>query len=426
MVSGEHPFKQKPPPTDQEPPMKRPTSRQHLKMADLLGEKAKKAAGVKKKRLKSLELAHRLRAKQIAADNDLYAKALPYLRAGVAHFADKRADLPAMVRALVKHLASVGMDADGIRNMKPHIRRFIEEYNPTRTRSMHQAAARYWNQIAESQPLKTEWAQQMFPLPQEDMDLALENEEKRLLRETNNPVLVSAYLKIMPLLWENAAISNYLKDNPRLRIAMPPLQSIPEALMVASRDFQLTMRELMKLGEMLKELPTPNTALRVANSIISDYRVSARKQLLLPRIAEALFHPSFDPETLLRVIADTDNTTMELTSAEHNFGRRFTHKNIVEPNYALRFWNKLDAMLATPLNIGQAMGLDGITIRIDCRTPAGSANFEVWSPEPKTHAGRLVGLIYDLAWEVSSAASAVQCLKRLQGYLPRGTTGLDH
>ncbi|WP_354269332.1 hypothetical protein [Bradyrhizobium japonicum] len=307
--------------------MKRPTSRQHLKMADLLGEKAKKAAGVKKKRLKSLELAHRLRAKQIAADNDLYAKALPYLRAGVAHFADKRADLPAMVRALVKHLASVGMDADGIRNMKPHIRRFIEEYNPTRTRSMHQAAARYWNQIAESQPLKTEWAQQMFPLPQEDMDLALENEEKRLLRETNNPVLVSAYLKIMPLLWENAAISNYLKDNPRLRIAMPPLQSIPEALMVASRDFQLTMRELMKLGEMLKELPTPNTALRVANSIISDYRVSARKQLLLPRIAEALFHPSFDPETLLRVIADTDNTTMELTSAEHNFGRRFTHKN---------------------------------------------------------------------------------------------------
>ena len=82
---------------------------------------------------------------------------------------------------------------------------------------MHQAAARYWNEIAETQPLKTEWAQQMFPLLQEDMDLALENEEKRLFRETNNPRVASAYLKIMPLLWENRAISNYLKDNPSLR-----------------------------------------------------------------------------------------------------------------------------------------------------------------------------------------------------------------
>jgi len=288
---------------------------------------------------------------------------------------------------------------------------------------MHQAAARYWNEIAKSQPLKTEWAQQMFPLPQEDMDLALENEENRLFRETNNPILVCAYLKIMPLLWENVAISNYLEDNPSLRVAIPPIESIPEAILIARKDFHLTTRELMKLGEMLKELPTPNMALSIATSIISDYRASVRNRPRYrdraesPRIAEALFRPSFQPETLLRVIADSDHTTMELTSAEHNFAPRFTHKNVVAPNCALQFWTELDAILAAPFNIEETYGFDGITIKVDCRTPAGSANFEVWSPETTTHAGRLVGLIYDVAWEASSVASAVECLERLHVYL---------
>ena len=125
--------------------------------------------------------------------------------------------------------------------------------------------------------------------------------------------------------------------------------------------------------------------------------------------------------------ADADGTTMELTSvessiwysghAEASVARRFTHKNIVAPNYALRFWTKLEAMLLAPFNIEETIGLDGISIEVDCRTLAGSANFEVWSPEPETHAGRLVGLIYDIAWEASSVASAVERLEHLHGYL---------
>jgi hypothetical protein len=71
---------------------------------------------------------------------------------------------------------------------------------------------------------------------------------------------------------------------------------------------------------------------------------------------------------------------MELTSAESILARRFTHKNIVAPNFALQFWTKLDAMLLAPFNIEETIGLDGIWIEVDCRTPAGSANFEVWSP----------------------------------------------
>jgi hypothetical protein len=84
---------------------------------------------------------------------------------------------------------------------------------------------------------------------------------------------------------------------------------------------------------------------------------------------------------LLRVIADADGTTMELTSVESSIwhsghseastARRFTHKNIVAPNYALRFWTKLDAMLLAPLNTKETIGLDGISIEVDCRTLAG-------------------------------------------------------
>ncbi len=60
-------------------------------------------------------------------DNDLYAQALPFLKAGISHFAGDGADLPTMVRGLVKHLATSGMDADAIRSMKPYIRRFTED-----------------------------------------------------------------------------------------------------------------------------------------------------------------------------------------------------------------------------------------------------------------------------------------------------------
>lgn len=121
---------------------------------------------------------------------------------------------------------------------------------------MHQAAAKFWNEIAATQPLKTQWAQEMFPLPQAELDAALEREEQRLTRETNDPQVASAYLKIMPLLWENEAISKFLNANPSLMTAMPPLQSQTEALTVARKDFRLTTGQMMKLQKLLSVQPT--------------------------------------------------------------------------------------------------------------------------------------------------------------------------
>ena len=121
---------------------------------------------------------------------------------------------------------------------------------------MHQAAAEYWNQIAETQTLATPWAKQMFPLPQDQMDQALTQEETRLTKETGDGIVAAAYLKLMPLLWERTAISNYLLENPELRAAMPPLESLSEALRVASLDFQMTGSRLKKLQALLQKKPT--------------------------------------------------------------------------------------------------------------------------------------------------------------------------
>lgn len=405
------------------------TPEQHLKAAQLADNKALVSVGKRKARIEALAAAHRICARQLMdrgnpgteaprSDPGQYAEVLPHFRAAITHLHGDNIELATLLPAIVRHLTSMGMDADEIRKLKPYVKRFtLDLIAGQRTRtSMHQAAAKYWNEIAKSQSLKTEWARQMFPLPQEDMNLALENEEKRLTQETSSPVLASAYLKIMPLLWENEAISSYLENVPNLRAAILPIKSDAEAITVASVDFQLTKAELGKLAEMLKEPPTPNRALSLANSIIGNY-TSWVHRAETPRIAEALFRPSCDAETLLRVIAEPNHTIVELTSAESIFGRRLTHKGVVAPNFATRFWTKLDAMLAAPLDIDRNIGLDGITIKVDCRTPAGSANFEVWSPEPTTRAGRLVGLICDLAGEASFAPLAIKCLEDLHGYL---------
>jgi hypothetical protein len=120
---------------------------------------------------------------------------------------------------------------------------------------MHQAAAMYWNQIAESQRLATEWAKDMFSLPQDMLDRALEYEERRLINEGADFQVSAAYLKFMPLLWESEAISNFLLDNPTLRIAMPPMADLDEALWWAQEDFRLNVFQMNELRDMLKVPP---------------------------------------------------------------------------------------------------------------------------------------------------------------------------
>lgn len=197
----------------------------------------------------------------------------------------------------------------------------------------------------------------------------------------------------------------------RQQAAGTSLQNMAEALMMANKDIDRSEGALVKPAEPLKNPP-----------MTSNYTCPSRDQSYRAetlRMAEALFRPSFDAETLLRVTAESNGTIIELKSADGFFGVPFTIKNTVVPCCASQFWTKLDAILAAPFNIERRFGFDGATIKVDCRTPAGSVNFEVWCPESRTQAGRLIGLIYDLARETASAPPAIKRLELLHGYLDR-------
>lgn len=60
-------------------------------------------------------------------DEETYKKALPFFKAGTAHFEDAASDVAGMVKCLVRHLAQNGMSSDAIERMRPYVRRFIED-----------------------------------------------------------------------------------------------------------------------------------------------------------------------------------------------------------------------------------------------------------------------------------------------------------
>lgn len=119
---------------------------------------------------------------------------------------------------------------------------------------MHQVATRVWNEIGETVPLKTDWAKQMFPLPQDEMERALSREEKALSRK-DRPMVVSAYLMVMPLLWEREAIAQFKAEHPELIDALPDVESVQEAVMLASQEFPLDERQQARLSRLLQTPP---------------------------------------------------------------------------------------------------------------------------------------------------------------------------
>jgi len=119
---------------------------------------------------------------------------------------------------------------------------------------MYQVAVPVWNQIGETVPLKTDWAKQMFPLPEDQMEKALALEEKRLMR-TEEGVVAAAYLKMMPLLWEREAIAQYKAEHPEWEAALPEVNDVEEAVMLASEDLPLTRAQQGRLRKLLSTLP---------------------------------------------------------------------------------------------------------------------------------------------------------------------------
>lgn len=119
---------------------------------------------------------------------------------------------------------------------------------------MYQAPARIWNEIAETQDLATEWAEQMFPLPPDQMDKALATEEQRLTPIAGSAKVAAAYLMVMPLVWEQRAIRAFSEQNGP-QGSLPMIRTAQEAVIVASKDFPLTRAEQATLHDMLETAP---------------------------------------------------------------------------------------------------------------------------------------------------------------------------
>ena len=122
---------------------------------------------------------------------------------------------------------------------------------------MFQAPASVWNAIAETQTLRTAWAEQMFPLPQDEMDVAVKGELDRVEAQTGSKVLAAAYLVVMPLLWEAEAIRGWTAQNGPLA-SLPPVESVAQAMAVAQGDYLLTPDEAQTLRAMLLAPPPAN------------------------------------------------------------------------------------------------------------------------------------------------------------------------
>ena len=120
---------------------------------------------------------------------------------------------------------------------------------------MRNAPAALWNEIADSQTLRTGWAEQMFPLPDDLLAKALDLEEQRVAEQLGSPLAAAAYLVVMPLLWEGAAIQRWVSQNGP-NPALPPVQTVDAAMQVAMGDYPLTPDEAQALRALLLVEPT--------------------------------------------------------------------------------------------------------------------------------------------------------------------------
>lgn len=119
---------------------------------------------------------------------------------------------------------------------------------------MQQHPAIVWNRIAETQTLRTEWAQAMFPLDDDQLASAMERQMEALTPDLGDR-LASVYLTIMPLLWEAQAILDAQAAGVPLVDSVTAMETVQEAVIAASRDYALTTKEQKRLEAKLQTPP---------------------------------------------------------------------------------------------------------------------------------------------------------------------------
>lgn len=136
---------------------------------------------------------------------------------------------------------------------------------------MHQVPTVVWNEIAKSQPLSEPWAT-LFRMQPEELEQGIKEMVDAPAEKAgadNRTVL--AYRLTAPLLVENAAISAYLQETQQssLRMSLPEINSVNEAVILASMEYRLTRSQQAKLKNLLAQ------ALRLSRSLPSSAQQKA-------------------------------------------------------------------------------------------------------------------------------------------------------
>ena len=121
---------------------------------------------------------------------------------------------------------------------------------------MLQTTAKVWNEIAKTQSLETRWARRIFSIPESQMDETIRLEKSRFVETQNvSPTIAEAYLKVMPLLWENEAIEAFLEHNPEAEIILTSIPHRDYAMKVVNLEYDLDEQQQSLLSKLLSESP---------------------------------------------------------------------------------------------------------------------------------------------------------------------------
>jgi len=142
---------------------------------------------------------------------------------------------------------------------------------------MYQVATRFWNEIAATQVLKTEWAKVLFAMNSEEMLEALDAQANALETRGIPNAVILAYQQMAPLLVENDAISRYIvaTENLSLRAAMPEVATVDEAVYLAAAERSLNQEQARILASLLEALVSWPSAPRMPDSEPDSSPISA-------------------------------------------------------------------------------------------------------------------------------------------------------
>jgi hypothetical protein len=120
---------------------------------------------------------------------------------------------------------------------------------------MYQLAMHVWNEIAAKTKLQHLPWSHLFGLEPMALIAALVKLEEKIDAQVKDATVTRAYLLTAPLLAENQAISQFveLTQDPGLRVALPELTTISEAVALATAEFRLMAHQQTKLRELLRD-----------------------------------------------------------------------------------------------------------------------------------------------------------------------------